>query len=78
MRFYLLNMCTISKHLIFECANVEHTWKLWAIFWVVMLNGNSSLLVFTAVRNDTTAINNLLLSLVALQIYKINIRCLVD
>lgn len=64
-----------SHHLIFECVNVQHTWKIVSNIFGFDVKWKHIVIGFYSVRNETTAMYNLLLSFVALKIYKYKMFC---
>lgn len=56
--------------LIFECLKVQHTWKIVRNIFGFDVKWKQIVIGFYSVRNETTAMYNLLSSFVALKIYK--------
>lgn len=56
--------------LIFECVKVQHTWKIVRNIFGFDVKWKQIVIGFYSVRNETTAMYNLLSSFVALKIYK--------
>lgn len=50
-----------SHHLIFECVNVQHTWKIVSNLLGFDVKWKHIVIGFYSVRNETTAMYNLLL-----------------
>ena len=64
-----------TRHLIFECKNVKNLWKNISNYIGFEVKWKHVLFGFYSVQNDTTYLYNLLLSFVALKIYKYKMYC---
>ena len=64
-----------SKHLILDCRNVQFIWKLVSNYVGFNIKWKHIVVGFFSVRNETTVVLNLLLSFVALKIYKYKMFC---
>jgi hypothetical protein len=64
-----------SKHLIFECRNVQFIWKSVSNYMGFNIQWKHIVVGFFSVRSETTVVFNLLLSFVALKIYKYKMFC---
>lgn len=67
-----------TKHLLFECKNVEHIWRKLGSFLLIDIKWKHIILGFYLEQNDKIESLNLLISFIAYKIYKYKMYCRIE